>query len=219
MGLVQDRIKRLASLARLGFDEVAIDPPWHDLDEARSVIAECLAAAGLAAGERRPLPRHDLRRKSGSRGAGVTSRRATRSIYAGGRPSKRRWGRGREWAPSPPSKSCTARQSRLRWRGAWRVMHQEPCVVRLRARTWRDVDALCSFPVTVTLSPQSRGLAQEQPKPRAQATRRRSHPPPLPAPFTEPPANPSRPAPQRTTYTTLPARSGVIDPLVTWRGG
>ena len=46
MGHVQDRIKRLASLARLGFDEVAIDPPWHELDEARSVIAECLGAVG-----------------------------------------------------------------------------------------------------------------------------------------------------------------------------
>lgn len=46
MGNVQDRIKRLASLARLGFDEVAIDPPWHDLDEARSVIAECRGAVG-----------------------------------------------------------------------------------------------------------------------------------------------------------------------------
>jgi hypothetical protein len=33
VGLIRDRIKRLASLARLGFDEVAIDPPWHDLDE------------------------------------------------------------------------------------------------------------------------------------------------------------------------------------------
>lgn len=46
MGYLHDRITRLAPLARLGFDEVAIDPPWHDLDEARSVIAECRGAVG-----------------------------------------------------------------------------------------------------------------------------------------------------------------------------
>jgi probable F420-dependent oxidoreductase len=44
MGEVPGRRKTLAALARLGFDEVSIDPPWHDLDQARSVIAECLAA-------------------------------------------------------------------------------------------------------------------------------------------------------------------------------
>lgn len=46
VGDVPDRIKRLVALARLGFDEVSIDPPWHDLDEARSVIAECRGAVG-----------------------------------------------------------------------------------------------------------------------------------------------------------------------------
>lgn len=46
VGDVPDRIKRLVALARLGFDEVSIDPPWHDLDQARSVIADCRGAVG-----------------------------------------------------------------------------------------------------------------------------------------------------------------------------
>jgi probable F420-dependent oxidoreductase len=36
------RARMLAALARLGFDELAIDPPWQDLRQSRSVIAECL---------------------------------------------------------------------------------------------------------------------------------------------------------------------------------
>ena len=34
----------LRPLVRVGFDEIAIDPPWHDLRAARRVIAELAAA-------------------------------------------------------------------------------------------------------------------------------------------------------------------------------
>jgi probable F420-dependent oxidoreductase len=34
----------LAALATLGFDEIAVEPPWHDLDLARRTIAELAAA-------------------------------------------------------------------------------------------------------------------------------------------------------------------------------
>jgi probable F420-dependent oxidoreductase len=44
LGDVPGRRGALGALAKLGFDEFSIDPPWDDLEEARSVIAECLGA-------------------------------------------------------------------------------------------------------------------------------------------------------------------------------
>ncbi len=44
IGDVSGRLEALGRLARMGFDEVSVDPPWDDLAEARSVIAECRGA-------------------------------------------------------------------------------------------------------------------------------------------------------------------------------
>lgn len=44
IGNLAGRLGVLGKLARLGFDEVSIDPPWGDLEEARGVIAECRGA-------------------------------------------------------------------------------------------------------------------------------------------------------------------------------
>ena len=44
IGDVPGRLGALRELARVGFEQVSIDPPWDDLDEARSVIAECRSA-------------------------------------------------------------------------------------------------------------------------------------------------------------------------------
>jgi hypothetical protein len=36
--------RTLVALAPLGFDEIAIEPPWHDLDASRRTIVELATA-------------------------------------------------------------------------------------------------------------------------------------------------------------------------------
>ncbi len=99
-------------------------------------------------------------------------------------------------APSHPSRTCTARQSRPEWRGP-----VELCTRSVRRstelRSGAGVVVLCRFPVT--LPAQSRGFGRTSKpdhglrRPSAALT----HPPPSLPPFTKPPAHHSRDGAQR----------------------